>query len=70
MTKPKRFQVQSTEDRINVFRACLDFAGEDLHDYINGVMYKFCLDVIENQDFEYADGMCEKVAEIFSENCH
>ena len=42
----KKFFVNTTVDRLNVFNSCIDVSGDCRHEVLNDFMEKNCLNVI------------------------
>ena len=42
----KKFFVNTTVDRLNIFNSCLDVSGDCRHEVLNDFMEKYCLNVI------------------------
>jgi hypothetical protein len=42
----KKFFVNTTVDRLNVFNSCIDVSGDCRHEVLNDFMEKYCLNVI------------------------
>ncbi len=42
----KKYFVNTTVDRLNIFNSCIDITGDCRHEVLNDFMEKYCLNVI------------------------
>jgi hypothetical protein len=63
----KKYFVNTTVDRLNVFDSCLDITGECRHEVLNNFMEKYCLNVITSDvtRLNNTTVLTDKVIEVF-----
>ena len=63
----KKFFVNTTVDRLNVFDSCLDITGDCRHELLNNFMEKYCLNVIRSDvtRLNNITVLTDKVTEVF-----
>ncbi len=64
----KKFFVNTTVDRLNVFNSCLDITGECRHEILNDFMEKYCLNVITSDvtRLNNTEVLTDKVTDVFN----
>ena len=63
----KKYFVNTTVDRLNVFDSCLDIAGDCRHELLNDLMEQYCLNVIRSDvtRLNNITVLTDKVTEVF-----
>ena len=63
----KKFFVNTTVDRLNVFNSCIDVSGDCRHEVLNDFMEKYCLNVITSDvtRLNNTTVLTDKVIEVF-----
>ena len=63
----KKFFVNTTVDRLNVFDSCLDITGDCRHELLNDLMEQYCLNVIRSDvtRLNNITVLTDKVTEVF-----
>ena len=63
----KKFFVNTTVDRLNVFDSCLDITGDCRHELLNDFMEQYCLNVIRSDvtRLNNITVLTDKVTEVF-----
>jgi hypothetical protein len=63
----KKYFVNTTVDRLNVFNSCIDIMGDCRHEVLNDFMEKYCLNVITSDvtRLNNITVLTDKVTEVF-----
>ena len=64
----KKFFVNTTVDRLNIFNSCLDVSGDCRHELLNDLMEQYCLNVIRSDvtTLNNTEVLTDKVTEVFN----